>query len=119
MVRPTAKPMNPGTLAAVVSHARTFDCSCAAAQDDATHSIAAVPPRSHDEIHAIFASIQSLDFPDVRLNASVLELVKGLHHEAVGADPDRKRPFGLEPVHLLRLRDPQQLEHEQPATACR
>src|SRR5207244_3944612 len=53
----------------------------AAAEYDAAHLVApAAPGRGHNR-GAVFAAVKSLDFPDVRLDARVLELFDRLNHE--------------------------------------
>src|SRR4029453_13970669 len=75
LVRPTAKPMNPGTPEAVASHSCTFLSSPPPPKRDAPASAAAMPARHFDNCFAILPAIQALDLPDVRLNASVLQLL--------------------------------------------
>ena len=84
-VRPTAKPMNPGTAG---RRREPFTHLCvvlAPAQDDAAHFIPATAARSGHDLHAVLAAVQALDLPDVRLNTRVLKLLDGLRPSSRGA----------------------------------
>src|SRR5262245_48666690 len=102
LVRPTANPMNPRTVLAVVSHWRTYDAADG------------VPPaaagNSHDLL-AILAPVEPLDLPDVGLDPLVLELADGLNHQP---GPDLQivgLAVAFDSFQLRLLRRHQQLEH--------
>src|SRR6266852_5641736 len=67
VVRPTAKPMNPGTLAAVFSQCTTRSRSA---------------PRPLHHLDTLFQAIEPFDLPHIRLNPSILQGLDGLHHQA-------------------------------------
>src|SRR6266853_378662 len=54
----------------------------AAAQNDAAHFFPSAPTRGSHDFFAIFATIESLDFPDIRLDMSLLELLDGPGHQS-------------------------------------
>src|SRR6185436_5752353 len=51
------------------------------AQDDAADFVAATLACDPDDSFAILATIKTLDFPDIRLNARDLQQLDGLHHK--------------------------------------
>jgi hypothetical protein len=87
----------------------------AAAQDDAADLVAAAAPRHRHYLHAVLAAVESLDLPDVGLDADLLQVLDRAHHQA---GPDLAVVgllVALEPLELRWLGRHQQLEHEQPA----
>jgi hypothetical protein len=88
----------------------------APAKDNAAHAAAPGPPGSSNDLLAILAGIEAFDFPDIRLDARVLELLNGLYHQM----RTQLRIVGLlvaiEVGKLLLFGRDQELEHE-PALA--
>jgi hypothetical protein len=50
-----------------------------ATQDDTSNFVPAIPTRSDHDFLAIFAPVEPLDLPDVRLNSGILELLNGFN----------------------------------------
>jgi hypothetical protein len=71
-VRPTAKPMKPGTAAAVVSHScGPWLIAFSAAKDDAADRVAPACLCRRYDFFAIFAAIESFNLPHVGFDACV------------------------------------------------
>ena len=81
VVRPTAKPINPDTLAAVVSHARTLSTSSPRPKVMQTTLLPTVTPRSRYEVDAVLAPVHAFDLPHVWFDSRPLKLANGLHHQ--------------------------------------
>ena len=88
----------------------------AAAQNDAADSVPAVSARGGHDLFAVLAPVQSFDLPNIRLDAGVLKLHDGLHHqlgtklEVVGF------LVSFETLELRLLWRHEQFEHEPAAT---
>src|SRR5919106_4599980 len=94
-----------------------FPVVLAAAENDAADLVAAARPRRRHDRLAILAAIETFDFPQIRIDAGVLELADGLDHQAGPELQIIGFPVALELVELRLLRRHEQLEHE--ATAVR
>src|SRR5262249_46964231 len=84
----------------------------AAAQDDADDVVAATRPGLRDGVDAVLTALETLDLPDVRLDARVLELVHRLYDECrpkLGVEALLRAADRLE---LMCLRGHEQLEQE-------
>jgi hypothetical protein len=114
-VRPSAKPIKPGMPAAVVSLSRSSSPRPRMMQP--TLSRFAAPRDSHNFL-AVFAAVETLDLPGVRLNSRVLELPHCLDHKPQPELQVVRLLVPLEGVELRLLRRHQQLEHERAAAPC-
>ena len=71
------------------------------------------PHAAATRVQAVFLPIQPLDFPDIRLNARVLEFVKGLHHEPGTLVEIISLLVAVQPLQSRRLGRHKQFKHEQ------
>src|SRR6476661_834501 len=95
-----------------VSH---FLIILAAAENDATDPIAAGRPSRCYNLLAILAPIETLNLPQIRFDAGVLELVDGLNHQARPHLAIIDLLVALKLVELRLLRRHNELEHEPTA----
>src|SRR5215470_16492553 len=95
-----------------VSH---FLIVLAAAENDATDPVAAGRPGRRYNLLAIVAPIETLNLPQIRFDAGVLELVDGLDHQARPHLAIIDLLIALELVELRPLRRHEELEHESTA----
>ncbi len=91
----------------------------AAAKDDAADCRAPAAPCRFDDLLAILATIESLDFPDIRLDPGVLQRVNRLDHQRRTQLAIVRRAVAAETLELRGFRRYQQLEHEQPLVLAR
>jgi hypothetical protein len=87
----------------------------AARKNDAADLVMAVPTRCGYNFLAVFSTVQSLDFPDIRFNSRVLQLPNCVRHEPGTKLEIIRLPVSLEPVELSLFRWHQEFEHEQAA----
>ena len=88
----------------------------AAAQNDATDLVSAIPARGGHHLFAVFPLVEPLDLPKVRLNPAILQLLNCLHHQLRTQFEVVSRFVTLEPFKLRLLSGHEQFEHE-PALA--
>src|SRR5580692_1912241 len=87
----------------------------AAPKHDAAHPLSPTgPSRGHDP-RAIFAPIEALDLPDIRLDAGRLQLLDGDDHQPWPEFGVVSGRIALHPLELIWLRGHQQFEHEPTA----
>src|SRR5207247_7662674 len=84
----------------------------AATKNDATDSIPSIAVRGGHDLFTVIATIKSLNFPDIRLDARVLHLSDGLNHQPGTKIQVVSFTVSLEPVELHVLRRHKQLKHE-------
>src|ERR1700733_4957147 len=102
----------------------------AATENDAADIISPAGAGRRCDALAILAPFEPFDFPQIRFDAAVLELLHGFHHQARPQFCVVRLPVAFEHVELHLLWRNQQLEHEaasamageeigQPLQACR
>src|SRR5207302_6370136 len=83
----------------------------APSEDDAADAGAAGAPCRSDDGRAVLRAIETLDLPDVGLDACVLELVDRVDHVARAARPIVRALVAMELFELRLLRRHEELEH--------
>src|SRR5438132_9193361 len=82
VVRPTANPMTPGTVAGRREPGSDLGSVFAAAERDEVNAVATIAARRRDEVDIVLAPVRAFDFPDIGFDAGRLQLMNRLHGEA-------------------------------------
>jgi hypothetical protein len=83
-------------------------------EDNTANFVTAVPVRSRHNFLAVLAAVEPLDFPDIRLNSCILELLDRPDHQSRPNLQVIGLLVSLDAVELRFLCWHKQLEHEQP-----
>src|SRR6185503_8776536 len=87
-------------------------------KNDAADFVPSVAARRRHDLFAVRTPIESLDLPDIRFDARVLQLLDRLNHQLGTKFQVVNLPVPSEPVELRLLRGHKQLKHEAALTVA-